>query len=69
MIYNLKVFLHDLFQLSHTLQDAQLSKLGWTKENFFNKRYAASFVDDSGVLQNFDHPDEVEKKVIDPLTI
>ena len=69
MIYNLKLFLYDLFQLSHTLQDAQLSKLGWTKENFFNKRYAASFVDDSGVLQNFDHPDEVEKKVIDPLTI
>jgi hypothetical protein len=43
----------------------ELKKLGWTKHKYFKKQYSSSFVDENGVLQNFDFPEQVKKTILE----
>jgi hypothetical protein len=62
----LKECLNDFFIYLTTLtqkkMDLELSRLGWKKAKFFNKRFTHPFVDVDGSLQNFNvEPNSVER--------
>lgn len=57
--FNMQVLFEDLFKLSKDKRIEELVNLGWEKHSYFNKRFSKSFVDENGVLQNFDEPKEV----------
>lgn len=61
---NLQVFCEDLFSISDTQRRSELKKLGWEPNKFFKKRYSKAYVDENGVLQNFDNPEQVKRKVL-----
>jgi len=63
--YNVEQFCNDLFFLDATNRILELKKLGWTKHQYFKKRYSPAFVDENGVLQNFDFPKEVKKTILE----
>ncbi|WP_405199067.1 hypothetical protein [Christiangramia sp. LLG6405-1] len=63
--YNLDLFCEDLFALDRVSMNRELSKLGWSRDKFFKKRYSSSYVDENGVLQNFDSPKDVKKSVLE----
>src|SRR5690606_25906698 len=63
--YNIKVFCDDLLSLDRIQMNIELKKMGWVKDKYFNKRYSTVFVDENGVLQNFDSPSEVKKCVLE----
>jgi predicted RNase H-like HicB family nuclease len=59
--YNIDVFCEDLFELTTQKRNIELKKLGWKKHTYFKKRFSASFIDENGILQNFDSPEKVKK--------
>jgi hypothetical protein len=63
--YNVEVFSKDLFKLDHLQRVKELKKLGWTKHKYLKKQYSSSFVDENGVLQNFDFPEQVKKTILE----
>lgn len=63
--FNLEVLCEDLFKLDKNLINLELKKLGWNKDRFFKKRYSSSYVDENGVLQNFDSPEDVKKSILE----
>lgn len=51
-----------LTTLTQKKMDAELDRLGWKKERFFNKRFTHPSVDVDGSLQNFNvEPNSVER--------
>lgn len=58
--YNLNIFLEDLFKLSVSQRSIYLKDLGWDIDTFFKKKYSTIFIDNNGILQNFDKPEEVK---------
>ena len=60
---NTDQFWQDLFSLTVDLRHAELRKLGWTVDKIFKKKFSKTYVDDSGVLQNFDYPELVKRNV------
>ena len=63
--YNLDLFCEDLSKLDRDSINRELSKLGWSRDKFFRKRYSSSYVDENGVLQNFDSPKDVKRFVLE----
>ena len=59
--YNLNLFCKDLFSLKPEQRIAELKKMGWYNDKLFRKQFSSAFVDENGVLQNFDFPTEVKK--------
>lgn len=57
---NIDIFLEYLFGLPDAMIQVELRKMGWTKSQYFKRRYSKSFVDEKGVLQNFDDPTSVK---------
>lgn len=64
--YNLKVFFKDLYELSPLQRDIELKKMGWSQNKIFKKKYSSTYVDENGVLQNFDSPKQVKKSILEP---
>lgn len=67
--YNLKIFCKDLFELSKDQRDAELKSMGWSKNKFFGKQYSSVYVDENGVLQNFDSPKQVKRTILEPSNV
>ena len=67
--YNLKVLCNDLFELTQERRDAELMKMGWSRNKFFKKQYSSAYVDENGVLQNFDSPKQVKKTIFEPANV
>ena len=61
---NLEILCDDLFELTKEQRILELKKMGWEKHKFFNKRFSKSYVDENGVLQDFDHPEQVRKSYV-----
>jgi predicted RNase H-like HicB family nuclease len=61
---NLNTFFDDLFELSEIDRHKEVMKLGWVRDKFSKKRFSSSFLDDNGILQNFDFPEKVKKSVL-----
>jgi predicted RNase H-like HicB family nuclease len=61
---NLNTFFDDLFELSEVDRHKEVMKLGWVRDRFFKKRFSSSFIDENGVLQNFDFPEKVTKSIL-----
>jgi hypothetical protein len=58
--HNIDVFGDDLFELSLEERVQVLKQMGWEQHKFFKKRFSKSFVDENGVLQNFDKTHKVQ---------
>ncbi len=67
--YNLKVLFEDLYELTLAQRDSELKKLGWLPNKFFKRQYSSAYVDENGVLQNFDSPKQVKKSLLEPSNI
>jgi hypothetical protein len=52
------------FSVSPLERHLELRKLGWTNSAFFKRKYSKAFVDENGVLQNFSHPEKVQRAVL-----
>lgn len=61
--------MEDIFQLSPKKKEAVLKNMVWEKNKFFKKRFSTAFVDENGVLQNFDSPKQVKKAILEPANI
>ncbi|MCB0503216.1 MAG: hypothetical protein KDD32_11065 [Bacteroidetes bacterium] len=58
--HNIDVFGDDLFELTVKERITVLKELGWEQHKFFQKRFSKCYVDENGVLQNFDQDYEVQ---------
>lgn len=56
------IFVNDLFALSESQFYEELKAMGFEQHQFFKKKYSNSYVDENGVLQNFDNPETVQKQ-------
>lgn len=59
--FNVSQFCEDLYLLNSKSRDVILTDLGWSKVKFKNKNYSKAYIDNEGVLQNFDEG-TVERK-------
>ena len=55
------ILLPILFSLKPEQRITELKKMGWHNDTLFRKQFSSAFVDENGVLQNFDFPTEVKK--------
>lgn len=62
---NLQVFCEDLFVISESQRKKELKKLGWEASKFFEKRFSKIYVDENGVLQNFNNPEKVKRRILE----
>jgi predicted RNase H-like HicB family nuclease len=62
---NLHTFCKDLFSVSEDQRKVELKKMGWVPNKLFKKKYAKAIVDENGVLQHFDHPEQVIRKILE----
>lgn len=51
---NMNTFCEDLLSLSPEKRILELIKLGFSKQKYRNKNYSKAFVDENGVLQDFE---------------
>lgn len=63
--YNATLFCDDLFAVTEAQRRAELNKLGWVLNKMFKKKYSKSYIDENGVLQNFDFPEKVKKTILE----
>lgn len=61
---NMQTFCEDLFAISEVQRKIELKELGWEPSKFFKKKFSKAYVDEHGVLQNFNNPDQVKRKVL-----
>lgn len=61
---NLDTFFEDLFQLSDNDRNDTLKNMGWVMENTSPKRFSNPSVNEAEILQNFDHPEQVKKSIL-----
>lgn len=64
--YNLRVLYEDLHELTVAQKDSELKKLGWSQNKFFKRQYSSVYIDENGVLKNFDSPNQVKKSILEP---
>lgn len=62
---NVLVFCEDLFNINESQRKAELRNLGWTISKLFKKQFSKSYIDENGVLQNFDFPERVKKSIFE----
>ncbi|HET7360994.1 MAG TPA: hypothetical protein VFI78_03590 [Salinimicrobium sp.] len=62
--YNMDVFCEDLIALSEDQRHLELRKMGWEQNSIFKKKFSSVYADEGGVLQNFDHPEEVKSTML-----
>jgi len=62
--YNSNLFCDDLFSVSEEQRRGELNRLGWVINKIYKKRYSKSFVDENGILQNFDFPEKVKRTLL-----
>lgn len=58
------LFCESLSEMNSKQRDQVLTKLGWERVQYKNKNYSKSYIDEVGVLQNFD-PGTVTTKFIE----
>lgn len=51
---NMEIFLDDLMRLSKKEIEHEIFKLGFKQERFKNKNFSKAYVDENGVLNNFE---------------
>jgi hypothetical protein len=51
---NLEVFSHDVLDMHTKEREHFLATLGFKKERFHNKNFSKAYVDEDGILKNFD---------------
>lgn len=61
---NIKTFCEDLFKLSKEDRDKELFQMGFHREALKNKNFSKSFVDENGVLKDFDEG-TLEQKILE----
>lgn len=61
---NLIVFSEDVLSMNHTERDRYLASLGFKKERFHNKNFSKAYVDEDGVLKNFDKGTVVRRRLL-----
>ncbi len=61
---NSDLFWQDIYSLGEIGRNAELKKLGWTVNRIFKKKFSKAFIDEKGVLQNFDHPEKVKQNLL-----
>lgn len=64
---NMNLFCSDLLSLPKSKIDIELNNLGFKKDFFHNKNFSKSFVDEKGILQNFEEG-TLEKKIYEEST-
>lgn len=60
---NLRLFCEDLLSLSKEKRDKELISLGFSKSRFRTKNFSKTYIDQDGVLQNFE-PGTVETTML-----
>ncbi|MBO9612898.1 MAG: hypothetical protein J7619_09400 [Dyadobacter sp.] len=60
----LGTFFIDLFELPEVQRHRELNKLGWEAEPMFKKKFSKAFIDQNGVLQDFDNPEQVKTSIL-----
>ncbi|TDE53651.1 hypothetical protein [Flavobacterium sp. GT3P67] len=65
--YNATLFCDDLFSVTETQRRGELNRLGWVLNKLFKKKYSKSYIDENGVLQNFDFPEKVKKTILETI--
>ena len=63
--YNLEIFSQDFFKLDLLKKESMLRTLGWDKKRYFSKQFSNAYVDEKGVLKNFDNPLEVKTSYLE----
>ena len=43
----------------------ELKKFGWDVKAMFPKKFSNAYIDEKGVLQNFDNPEEVNRQILE----
>lgn len=51
---NITVFSHDILSMNITEREHYLASIGFKKERYRTKNFSKTYVDEDGVLQNFD---------------
>jgi len=62
---NVNLFWEEIFSLGDAMRKRELKKLGWTSSEFFKQQFSMAYVDEEGVLQNFDSPELVKINVLE----
>ncbi len=62
--YNMDVFAIDLVNMKKHEITKELKSLGWEPRYMFDRQFSKSFIDQDGVLKNFDKPTEVLQQVL-----
>lgn len=62
--FNISQFCEDLYLLNTKNRDTLLTDLGWSKVKYKNKNYSKAYIDNEGVLKNFDKG-TVERKFLE----
>ncbi len=65
LYYNITIFCNDFFSVTDEQRRGELNSLGWVLNKFFKKKYSKSFIDENGILQNFDFPEKVKRTVLE----
>lgn len=60
---NLVVFSEDVLSMNTTEREHFLASLGFKKERFHNKNFSKAYVDEDGILKNFDKG-TVERQIL-----
>ena len=61
---NITLFCKDLYTQPIKTRDSILKDLGWSRAKFHTKNYSKAYIDNDGVLQNFD-AGTVERKYLE----
>ena len=62
---NVNLFWEGIFSLDEAMRKRELKNLGWTSGQFFKQQFSKVYVDEAGVLQNFDSPELVKINVLE----
>ena len=63
LAYNFDIMCQDLFSVDALKRFKYLKDLGWEHSKIFKKQFSKAYVDENGILQNFDRPEEVKRNV------
>jgi len=64
LAYNMDIMFQDLFKVDALQRLKYLKELGWENNKLFKKQFSKAYVDENGVLQNFDKPELVKMNVL-----
>lgn len=61
---NLGIFFEDLLRLTEAERNIALESIGWEMEKTFSKKFSNPSLGEQQVLQNFDHPEQVKRSIL-----